>query len=126
MLVALGAWLAWRALRPAKTGTSAEPSLAARLRPGFWLTLVLTIANPLTVLLFVGFSAQLSLRGDIGAVLYYSLWIALGSVLVNVGLGLCGASIGKWVADRRVITVLNFASGLAIAGFGIRGLVALV
>jgi threonine/homoserine/homoserine lactone efflux protein len=41
-----------------------------------------------------------------------------------MGLALLGTSIGKWLANPRVIAVLNFASGLVIVVFGIRGLVA--
>lgn len=123
LLIAIGSWLAWRALR----WRGANFSSAARTqgsRPGFWMTLGLTLSNPLTLALFLGFAAQLSRDGDSLAALYYSVFVFLGSLVVQLALALLGASIGKWLANARVIAVLNFASGVAIIAFGVRGLVA--
>jgi len=124
MLIGIGAWMAWRALRSKASIELGVNSRSSALSPGFWTTLGLTLANPLTLVIFIGFAGQLSPGGDSLEMLYYSACIFLGSLVVQMGLALLGASIGKWLANPRVIAVLNFASGVAIAAFGLRGLIA--
>lgn len=124
LLIVIGAWLAWKALHP-RTKTPVDAASRSRVRaPGFWATFALTLANPLTLVIFIGFAAQLSPGGDSLAALYYSVCVFLGSLVVQMGLALLGASIGKWLANPRVIAVLNFVSGAAIVAFGLRGLMA--
>jgi putative Ca2+/H+ antiporter (TMEM165/GDT1 family) len=38
-----------------------------------------------------------------------------------MALALLGASLGKWITDPRSIRVLNFTSAIAIAAFGLYG-----
>jgi threonine/homoserine/homoserine lactone efflux protein len=123
ILIGIGAWLTWKAPQAAARLSASSASARGMLSPGFRATLVLTLANPLTLILFVGFVGQLSRRGDSVEIFYFSLCIFLGSLVVQMGLALLGASIGRWLANPRVITVLNFTSGLAICGFGARGLI---
>lgn len=119
-LIGVGLWLAARAMRPAQRsdeiGGQANPKGA-----GFWVTLVLTLANPLTLAIFLGFAGQLSLSGDSGAAVFLSFCVFMGSLLVQVMFALLGVSLGKWVTDRRAIGVLNFASAVAIIAFGLKG-----
>jgi threonine/homoserine/homoserine lactone efflux protein len=122
-LIVIGGWLAWRARHVAAGALNAGARRGAAA-PGFWATFALTLANPLTLAIFIGFAGQLSRRGDTLEILYFSLCIFLGSLLVQMGLALLGTSIGKWLANPRVIAVLNFASGMVIVAFGIRGLTA--
>lgn len=124
MLIGIGAWMAWRALRSRSSIEFGANSRSSPLSPGFWTTLGLTLANPLTLVIFIGFAGQLSPGGDSLELLYYSACIFLGSLVVQMGLALLGASIAKWLANQRVIAVLNFGSGVAIAAFGLRGLIA--
>jgi threonine/homoserine/homoserine lactone efflux protein len=122
LLMAIGAWLVWMTLRLRTAGSSAPP--AYRAAPGFWVTLGLTLSNPLTLVIFFGFAGQLSPGGDSSSATYYALCVFVGSLVVQLALALLGASIGKWLANTRVIGVLNFASGIAIIAFGVRGLIA--
>jgi threonine/homoserine/homoserine lactone efflux protein len=121
LLIAIGAWLAWKAVR--SRAADSAPSERVRLTvAGFWITLGLTLSNPLTLAIFLGFAGQLSLVGDNYSVTFYSLCVFLGSLVVQLALARLGASIGKWLANARVIAMLNFASGIAIVAFGVRGL----
>jgi threonine/homoserine/homoserine lactone efflux protein len=124
VLIMLGGWLAAKALRADVPIAASARTGRGALAPGFWATLVLTLANPLTLVIFIGFAGQLSRHGDSLEFLYFSLCIFLGSLVVQTGLALLGASIGRWLANPRVIAMLNFTSGMAICGFGVRGLVA--
>jgi hypothetical protein len=38
-----------------------------------------------------------------------------------MALALLGASLGKWITDPRSIRVLNFTNAIAIAAFGLYG-----
>lgn len=121
LLIGIGGWLAWRALDARAAAATGSQSRGGGLSAGFWMTLGLTLANPLTLVLFIGFAGQLSQRADSYDAVYYALCIFLGSCVVQMALALLGASIGKWLASSRVIAVLNFASGIAIVAFGVRG-----
>jgi threonine/homoserine/homoserine lactone efflux protein len=119
-LMSVGVWLGVNALRVAKA-SGATSARAEHQGAGFWATLLLTLANPLTLAIFLSFAGQLSLGGDNGTVVFLSVCVFLGSLAVQLMLALLGASLGKWVTDRRAISVLNFVSALAIIAFGVRG-----
>jgi threonine/homoserine/homoserine lactone efflux protein len=121
LLIAIGAWLAWKGVH-SRPADSAPSERARATVAGFWITLGLTLSNPLTLAIFLGFAGQLSPGGDNYSVAFYSLCVFLGSLVVQLALALLGASIGKWLANTRVIAMLNFASGSAIVAFGVRGL----
>ncbi len=123
LLIGIGAWLAGWALHRHVTVAAARDSRESAAPPAFWMTFGLTLSNPLTLVIFIGFAGQLSPGGDSLGALYSSVCIFLGSLVVQMAIALLGASIGKWLANARVIAVLNFASGLAIVAFGLRGLV---
>ena len=125
LLIVVGSWLAWRAT-PWRDPASESARSVRKSPAGFWATLALTLSNPLTLALFFGFAAQLSRDGDSLAALYASVFVFLGSLVVQLALALLGASIGRWLANPRVITVLNFVSGVAIVAFGVRGLSAAI
>jgi threonine/homoserine/homoserine lactone efflux protein len=119
-LIGVGVWLAVKVLRgpePAKEGGTDT----GRGPKGFWVTFVLTVANPLTLAIFLGFAGQLSLDGDNRLAILLSLCVFLGSLVVQMALALLGASLGKWITDPRSIRVLNFISAIAIAAFGLYG-----
>ena len=66
-LIGIGAWLGANTLLLARrTEACADPEGA-----GFWATLLLTLANPLTLAIFLGFAGQLSLGGDNSTVQSY-------------------------------------------------------
>ncbi len=121
LLITIGAWLAFKSTR--RADPAREPAWRPEPEPkAFRVTFLLTISNPLTLVIFLGFAGQLSLAGDSGAAITLSLCIFFGSLLVQLALALLGASLGKWITDRRVIGVLNFVSAMAIITFGVKGM----
>ncbi len=119
-LIGVGLWLAARAARPARTADEMRKPADPK-RAGFRVTLLLTLANPLTLAIFLGFAGQLSLGGDSRAAVFLSFCVFMGSLLVQMMFALLGVSLGKWVTDRRAIGVLNFVSAVAIIAFGVKG-----
>ncbi len=122
LLVLLGFWMLWRACspRPApQSGTDSSAPVADSSRP-FLATLVLTIVNPLTVLIFVGFAGQLPLGGSLNVAATLALAVFLGSLLVQSAFALGGAVLAGVLTDPRR-RLLNGLSGAGIAVFGLVG-----
>ncbi len=121
LLILLGLWLAVRALRmpAAPTDSAQEPKNRA---PSLVQLYLLTLANPLTILLFVAFSGQMTTGAAVGAVLYGSLWLFLGSLTVQVCYASFGAALRRWVTTPTAVRRINAMSGVAIAAFGVWGM----
>ena len=118
VLVGVGLWLARSAL-------SAQPGEARAREPrriGFAATFLLTLANPLTIVLFAGFSGQLALSASLRHALYYAAFIFAGSLPVQVCYALLGALVRVAALDARAIRALNVASGAGVALFGLYGI----
>jgi threonine/homoserine/homoserine lactone efflux protein len=120
LLILLGLWLAVRALRMPAAPTDGAQGPKNRA-PGLVQLYLLTLANPLTILLFVAFSGQMRGSTGVGAVLYGSLWLFLGSLSVQAGYASFGAAL-RWVTTAGAVRSINALSGLAIAAFGLWGI----
>src|SRR5215470_4329198 len=77
-LIAVGIWLAIKAL--GKPQATNETNAVESGPKGFWVTFLLTVANPLTLAIFLGFAGQLSLDGDNRLAILLSLCVFLGSL----------------------------------------------
>ncbi len=117
VLLCVGLWLARGAMRArGGGGRDREP-----LRLGFAATFVLTLANPLTIVLFAGFSGQLALSANLPRALYFAAFIFAGSLPVQACYAFLGAFVREAALEPRVIRALNVASGAGVALFGLYG-----
>jgi threonine/homoserine/homoserine lactone efflux protein len=124
VLILLGVWLAAKALRePVPTGSGTPPSTRA---PNLIQLYLLTLANPLTILLFAAFSGQMSVPDGVGVVLFGSSCLFLGSLAVQTSYASFGAALRRWVATPAAVRKINAVSGAAIAGFGVWGISAAI
>ena len=121
LLLVLGIWLAAGALRRPIAGSAAPDSGQSRV-PGLVQFYLLTLANPLTVLLFVGFSGQMAVAGGPGTVLRNALLLFSGSLAVQVSYAAFGAALQRLIKHTGLVRSLNAAGGLAVAAFGAYGL----
>ncbi len=121
ILVAVGARLAARALRAQPAAAAPAPGLGAPLLTTFALTMV----NPLTIVLFAAFAAQLPNVTSPGAIAAATLALFLGSWLVQLVWAAGGSAVARLVANAVALRALNVASGIAIAAFGVAGAVEL-
>jgi threonine/homoserine/homoserine lactone efflux protein len=121
LLLLLGLWLAVRALRGRAAPTDASLETKTRA-PGPIELYLLTLANPLTILLFVAFSGQMTVGASVDTVLYGSLWLFLGSLAVQASYASFGAVLRRWIASPRAVRWINAVSGVAIAAFGVWGI----
>jgi threonine/homoserine/homoserine lactone efflux protein len=118
-LVAIGTWLFVRAAR----SVPSEPAPAAgdMSRP-FVTTYLLTLVNPLTIVVFTTFAAQLPLTASRTAGVVFAFSLFLGSLTVQLVFAAGGATLSRVVSRPGWIRALNMLSGGAIAAFGVTAL----
>lgn len=105
-------------LRAAAAGTP-DPRPAARaLLPTFLLTLV----NPMTLVVFAGFVPQLPLAGSLRAALWLASALFAGSLLVQLALAASGRALGVALPGARWPRAINLVAAAGILAFGLAGL----
>lgn len=115
LLVALGLLMLWR--RPAEAEAPAQPA-ARMLLPVFLLTLV----NPMTIVVFAGFVPQLPLAGSLPVAAWLALALSVGSLTVAVAVAGAGALLGAALPGAGWRRAIHAASAVGILAFGIAGL----
>ena len=120
LLVALGLVMLLR--RPAATveaaAAPAERS-ANLLLPVFLLTLV----NPMTIVVFAGFAPQLPLAGSLSVAAGLAIALSTGSLVVALAVAAAGAAFGAVLPGAGWQRLISLASATGILAFGIYGLV---
>ena len=119
-LLAVGVWVFARAAR----GAAFESASAARgdmSRP-FGTTYLLTLVNPLTIVVFTTFAAQLPLTASRTAAVLCAFSLFLGSLMMQLVFAAGGATLSRVVSRPGWIRALNMLSGAAIAVFGVTAL----
>jgi threonine/homoserine/homoserine lactone efflux protein len=104
---------------PATTATSTPPT--ATLSAAYFSTLLLTLANPVTVLSFLGIFAGLGLLGNAhapSAAFALVLGVFLGSAAWWLLLSTSAAALGARLQSGG-LRLLNLTSGALIAAFGL-------
>jgi threonine/homoserine/homoserine lactone efflux protein len=112
----------WRAWASQVAQNPAAGMVTARAQRPFLTLLLLTLVNPLTVLIFVGFAGQLPLGGSVRAAALLALAVFAGSLIVQTVFALGGAALARVLSDWRWQRLLNGLSGAAIAAFGLHGM----
>lgn len=118
VVIGLGAWMVRRAAREDPSRGGAAPAVSRPLLGTF----VLTVVNPLTILVFIGFLPHLPADPDAGEVVLASGSLFAGSLFIQTVFALGGAGLGRVLADPVWIRRLNIASGLGVVAFGVAGL----
>jgi arginine exporter protein ArgO len=118
-LVAFGGYMLFAAMR---AGMAVSAAASSPDRSELATTYVLTLLNPLTLIVFAGFSGQLPLAGSTTRSLVLALAVFLGSVVVQLALAATGAELGRWLRSPATLRALNGISGLGIVVFGLVGL----
>jgi putative LysE/RhtB family amino acid efflux pump len=119
LLVLLGLWLAAAALRRAAPESAGSSKIESGGLMRFYL---LTLANPLTIVLFAGFAGQIHGVQVAAELLVFAGCLFLGSLVVQVSYASFGIFLQRWLRNASSIRLFNAASGAAIAAFGVHGL----
>jgi threonine/homoserine/homoserine lactone efflux protein len=112
--------------RPAAEAATAQPA-ATGLLGAYLSTLVLTLANPMTILSFLGMFTALGFNRASG--LGPASLLVTGVFLGSAAWWLLLSTVAGWLGRRMQqggLRALNIVSGLIIAGFGLWQLGALV
>jgi putative LysE/RhtB family amino acid efflux pump len=119
-LLTLAVWMLQGVMRPP---AEAPPREAAgdRSRP-FVTTFLLTLVNPMTIVVFVAFAAQLPLAGSAGRAAVLAACVAAGSLAVALGFAWAGALLSRLFARGSRARLLQVVSAAGIMAFGIHGL----
>ncbi|HEY7741090.1 MAG TPA: LysE family transporter [Steroidobacteraceae bacterium] len=115
LLVALGLLMLLR--RPADAAAPAQPA-ARMLLPVFLLTLV----NPMTIVVFAGFVPQLPLAGSLPVAAWLAFGLGVGSLSVAVAVAGAGALLGAALPGPGWRRAISAVSAIGILAFGIAGL----
>lgn len=119
-LVGVGLWLMVQAARPPM---AAGPPLSGDISRPLVTTYLLTLVNPLTIVIFTTFAAQLPLTASRSAAVVFAASVFLGSLMVQMIFAAGGASLSRIISRPGWIRALNMLSGAAIAAFGITALI---
>ena len=101
------------------TATPASRHVASSMLPTFLLTLV----NPMTLVLFAGFVPQLPVAGSFAAAISLALALFAGSFLVQAGFAAAGAVVGTVLPGRGWRRAINYAAAAGVLAFGLAGLI---
>lgn len=115
LLVGLGALML---LRPPAQAAAAPPATGRSLVATFLLTLV----NPMTIVVFAGFVPQLPVAGSLPSAAWLALALGVGSLVVALAIAGAGAVLGTVLPGASWRRAIHAASALGILGFGIAGL----
>lgn len=119
LLTVLGGWLFAAALRP--RAAIDEPRLTPTRAASPIRLYLLTLANPLTILLFAGYSGQITVASGAASVFSAALWLFLGSLLVQLAYAAAGAVLRRWIISAAQMRTVNALSGAAVVFFGLFG-----
>ena len=119
VLAAVGLFMMVRAARSVPRADPVPPPRASR---PLVTTLLLTLVNPMTIVTFTSFAAQLPVSTSRLATILFALSLFLGSLMVQMTFAIGGATLSRFVSRPGWLRALNISSGAAIAAFGIAGL----
>jgi len=117
VLIAFAGWMAWSVRRSERA--EAKPT---KPRP-FLTTFALTMVNPLSTILFLGFTGRVPPDTPLALQAAVAVVLALGSLIVQSAFAVGGSGLGRMLTDPRWIRRLNLVSAAGIALFGAWGLI---
>ena len=117
LLVVLGAWMLVRQWRGGPA--PAAPRAAAQ---AFLPTFLLTIVNPMTLVVFAGIVPQLPVAGSAVSAAILAFSLAAGSAAVQIVIAGSGAVLGRALPGEGWRRAISAASAVGILGFGIAGI----
>ncbi len=85
-------------------------------------TFLLTLVNPMTLVIFAGFVPQLPLAGSLATAGWFAFGLFCGSLLIQLALAVAGRLLGAASPGRGWRRGINLAGAAGILAFGLAGL----
>ena len=121
LLIGLGVSMLLRSAGGDRDASAREPTARALL-PTFLLTLV----NPMTLVVFAGFVPQLPVAGSLPTALWLAFALFTGSLVVQIVLAGAGKALGAALPGPGWQQAINCAAAVGILAFGLSGLIAAI
>jgi len=121
VLIVLASAMIRRDFAAAAEAPGAPPQPVGSLLPTFLLTLV----NPMTLVMFAGFTPQLPLAGSLVMAGWLAFGLFCGSLLAQLALAVAGSLLGVVLPGRGWRRAINLAGAAGILAFGLAGLLSL-
>jgi len=119
LLIGLGAWMLVGQLRRSEVPVAPRP--AGRY---FLPTFLLTIVNPMTLVVFAGIVPQLPVAGSFARAAGLAFALASGSTAVQFAIAAAGHLVGRALPGDGWRHAISAASAIGILAFGLAGLAA--
>ena len=113
VLSAFGIWMVFSSLKLFNKHKKAGDSLPLVCRKPLMTTYLLTIANPLTIIVFSGISGQMQISTNTDIIIR-SILLFSGSLAVQLFLATLGIGLRRFFYRPKVLTSLNILSGIGI------------
>jgi threonine/homoserine/homoserine lactone efflux protein len=117
LLIGLGAAMLFRLAQVSEAAIAPRPAAQA-LMPTF----LLTIVNPMTLVVFAGIVPQLPVAGSFAKAAALALALAAGSSAVQLAIAGSGAAVGRAMPGENGRRAVTAAAAAGIVAFGIYGL----
>jgi threonine/homoserine/homoserine lactone efflux protein len=104
--------------RQGAAAADSAPAATASL----WPTFLLTLVNPMTIVVSAGFVPQLPVAGSPLVAAWLASALFLGSLAVQIAISAAGAAAGAALPGPGWQRAINAASAIGILAFGIAGL----
>jgi len=113
VLSVFGVWMILSSLRHFNRHKRTGDCLPLVCRKPLMTTYLLTLANPLTIIVFSGISGQMQISTGMDIIIY-SFLLFCGSLVVQLFLATLGIGLRRFFYRPRVLTSLNVLSGVGI------------
>lgn len=118
VLIVLALAMIRRSLATVAEAPGAPPRPVGSLLPTFLLTLI----NPLTIVMFTGFAPQLPLAGSLARAGWLAFGLFCGSLFIQLALAVAGSMLGAVRPGHAWRRAINLAGAVGILAFGLAGL----
>jgi threonine/homoserine/homoserine lactone efflux protein len=116
VLVIFGLWMFYSTLKNRSSASNRKYSLNCNWP--FITTYGLTIANPLTIIVFAGFSG-LIISADASNIFLHALVIFIASLIIQTLIALAGNKLAHFITKPSTLLYFNLASSFGIMLIGI-------
>ncbi len=116
ILIVFSLWMIYTTFKKKDSDNGGKYSLTCKFP--FMTTYGLTMANPLTIIVFVGFAGLLTSDTN-GNIFLHALVIFIASLLVQMLIAIAGSKLARFFSKPTTLLYFNLASSLGIMLLGI-------
>jgi len=117
ILLAFGCWIIFEAFKN-KNKVKIEKKSSLKSAHHLFSTYLLTLSNPMTIIVFIGFAGQTKYNLSFWHGVVLSAAVFIGSLIVQIAIALTGVFFGNIAKKGNLPFYLNVLSGCVIAFFG--------